>query len=776
MQDWFSSFDSLLLEADKLLGDQCTRDQERRMIMRFYNGQPLMSEEEAEEQGIDSLINHLFGWSSMSKAAGRIEAPLQQPTTWRLEFPYLPIEHRGHWEAEATRKLNQIIHESDRLTTEIRSIAGEATLNGSGCLIHKNLTCWWPTFMDPLVPHGTKATRDSIPYFIVPSYLTRLELENSLRQSKKSGSNWNGEACAYAIDALKASTMSPGNTGTGNTHNATQGVTPSETQSAELQGTDVSTMRRLQLPVYQCYISNPSKEGNPWDLVVVPRYTDHQKAYILKKHGGASQTGTALYHGKGIFRGIHQILHELFLESNIGGELMWHSAIGMGRLAFESDNDFESGFNAMQTSIKETMTRMYKVSQGADRESIQRFLSEQQNLIPEGVDVVEMGHLPNYQHIIGAMTMLSNQSRRLASAATGGSDEFSKELQVQAMERQQEQQEMMTRRMSNVYGFYRRLGTEIVRRFFAAPAIEDTEGYDDIQEFRTFMKGLVGDEVFKKLAEEKGGKLKNVCVKVVRAAGDGDTIRAVNGNRFLLSQAHRFSADAQQTILRNAVQTETGNAELAEQLVPRQPDTDGIQEAVAMAENAAAAQFGLTGMSMPLNKTDIDMRQIPIHLQGLQAYLAKGKAMGWTPEDYAAFMALGSHSAAHIQKIEMVPEQKELATALMQQLQQISRQGQEYANNMRAAAEAEKLSPVDQHKMSLDERKLALETRKQVALETSRAAAQNHREREAASRNTLEAERLAAQEVQASRQQDLEAIKVAEKITQPNGKKPVASS
>jgi len=763
MKDWFDNYSELLIEADSLRQKNDIADGERVLIQAFYNGESVTSDEEAADQGIDQNINHLFGWNSMSKASGRVESPKDQPIIWNLEFPIIPPEMREGIESEVTKMLNQIIRDSDKMTQPIRSFAGEVTLQGRACLAHTDITTWYPKFIDPLVPHGTLATRDDLPYFIVPMMLSRYQLEEGLRKSEKPGSNWNGDSCRQAIAAIKSATVS-GATASSSLGNST---TRAEEQSAKQQTTDVPTMRRLKLPVYMCYISNPSDEGNPWDLVIVPRYSQGQREFIMKTRNEKGSVDDWLYHGKKIFKNVGQVIHELFLETNLGGELYWHSAIGMGRLSFESDQDIEDGFNAMLTSIKEAMKRMYVVSPGSDREQLQRFLSETSNLIPEGVTIAEMGSGPNYQHIMTAINMLSNHSRKLSASATGNQDTFDDELQVQAMERQQEQQEMLSRRMSSVYAFYKKLGDEVVRRFFAAPVVKGCDGYYEVMEFRQRLKDLVGQETFALLSKEAEGQLVNVRVRPNKAAGDGDSMKALAGNRFLLSQAHRFNADAQQEILRSAVITETGDADKAERLVPRQPGTDGVQEAIAMAENGNARAFGFTGNTMPLNKGDIHVRQIPVHLQYLAGIVAKGGMVGWEDDDYAEFMAVGSHTAIHIQTVAQIPEQKELAMSYQAELQKISREGQEFANNMQAKRAGQEVNPVDQEKLAMDRERLELDKRKQLALEHQRNVTQEHRERDLAFRQESTAEQIVNQAESQRRQSELSSVALAEKITKP---------
>jgi len=170
---------------------------------------------------------------------------------------------------------------------------------------------------------------------------------------------------------------------------------------------------------------------------------------------------------------------------------------------------------------------------------------------------------------------------------------------------------------------------------------------------------------------------------------------------------------------------------------------------------------------MPINKTDIHIRQIPVHLQYLSGINAKGKMVGWEEDDYAEFMGIGSHIAMHIQAIAQIPEQKELAMSYQQELQMISREGEEFANNMEAKKQSQEIDQATQHRMMMDSEKLELDKRKQISLEHQRNVTQEHRERDLAFRQEAMAEQIVGQQQAQKRQSDLAAISMEEKITKP---------
>lgn len=743
--DVFPDYQTILREADELLKEDRFAAADRATIAEFYNGLPIQSQQNAEDENQEKLVNHLFGFDNMNQAVARITAVFSQRQIWKLNFRDVDQSIKDALERRATELLNRIIHRSGRLQQPISSLAGDATLFGRACLMHHNMTDWCPQYQEILVPYGVKARRDDVPYFIVPSFITRKELEGWLA---KPGEGWNKEAIQQCIDILK---LAPGTSG--NSQGLTQYTTTQEVADARLMGQDLSIMNRLRIPTFNAYVQNPAT--GMWDLIVIPRYSDTQRQTIQEwmAKGEVSYTSIEpyLYHGEKLYDDVCQLLYALFLETNIGGDMLWHKVMGLGRLNLESDADYEDAFNQMMTSAKECLRRLYKVSEGSDPDSLNSFFAGSQNIIPQGVDVVEVAKMPNYQHILGAMNMLRSQSNAAAAGAVGASSEFNEDLQVQAVERQQRQQDMMTSRMTAIYRFGDDLGREIVRRFFLAEPSKKCESYDDIMEFRDEFMEILEEygvpEIWDDLTEIEYGQLCNIIVSTNRAPGDGNTLRAIQGSRYVMERLFpNLAPQSQQDAMRNAVALETGDEDLAEQLVPRQPEPMSFQTIAAMTENNSAASFGFAGAPMPIQRTDVNQVHIPLHIMGLEALNRKGQAGGWDRSDVAAAQALGSHTAMHIQEFAKNPQNKQQATAYLQQLQAIAREAQVFLNQVNEQEQKPEMDPYDAAKLQLEAGSLQLKTRQQDAIEVQRLKQQDLRERDTAFNQAARAKEIALKE------------------------------
>jgi hypothetical protein len=152
------------------------------------------------------------------------------------------------------------------------------------------------------------------------------------------------------------------------------------------------------------------------------------------------------------------------------------------------------------------------------------------------------------------------------------------------------------------------------------------------------------------------------------------------------------------------------------------------------------------------------MEHVPEHFGGMQGLLAIGQAKGWTQIELAAFKALGSHSAMHIQAVKAIKEQADVANQMMHALEGIAKQGQEFANNLAQSEQDE----AEAKKMELMERNQMLKERGQVALEQHRAAALDLSKRKQASKEVVEAQRLANEENNQSHQRLMSEVELVQ--------------
>lgn len=716
---YFKGYTEMLQEADALIEEDRWDAEDRSTIQDFYNGRETMTQAEAEARGTKNVTNHLFGYDSISLAQSQLMGfYTKDEVMWNVKLPHVPQHDRKRQELCATTKWNAIMKRSRRLKPEWKSLTGEATLHGNGCLMHLDNEDWCPKFVRPYVPRGTGILPDSVPYCVVPDYLTITDLEKALESNKYREDNgwptfWNTKQLKLTIDMLKGNIG-----GTPGTSFTASNMPVDELRELKRAGADTSAGFRTRIPVY--YFYHKADDGS-FSLTILPRLTPQQRKDLSEK---VSVVPEVLYEREAFFEKPCYFLHPFFIDCEIGGHTTWHRVMGLGRLNYEPDVETEEFFNDAMQGSREQLRRLYQVGTAADWEMLKTWAagSGPTNVLPPGVTLAEARMAPNFQHAFTTIEMLQNLSRRNASghvANTGDSKQS--ELEVNAIERQGRNAEALSARIADIYECCDALGTEIFRRFLADSPLPQDPGYCEIREFQQAMKeeGIS----IAQLRREKEGKYVNFEIKTSRAVGDGSKVKQAMANQMLMARLQLFNPEAQQIILRRITAEETGDYDFSKEIVPYEKKEDPDQTNRANQENDICDKQGIIGVVPQLNADDLHPVHIPQHFRSMQADLARAEVRQWDKVDLAGFKAKGGHAAMHIQEIQKNPEAKDMANQFNQQLQALAKQGQEFENNIEQQAAKNELTQKDQAELQLKERKQGLAEHQQTALEQHRAEA-----------------------------------------------------
>lgn len=752
----------MLNEAWQLVTEDQLDSADRAVISAFYNGRQTMSDGEAEERGVTELVNHLFGYDSMATAKSAIEGIfMKPPAVWQIKLPGVPSQIRQKWEIAVTKNFNSVIKRSGRLKPQIKTLAGDTVLFGSAFPIHRDDRDWCPKVMRPLVPRGTPTLPESVPYAVVPSHLTLGELVQINEGRKKAGksggkSYWKADSLTAAIDTLK-----------GNVSKSGMIMSDGRMQADEIEqdyqeNKWLNVSYRTKLPVYYVYTARHDEPGVPADLTILARYTPIQQNQAAK---ASFDLPVCLYERDHYFEKARNWLNPFFMDASLDGEQTWHRVMGLGRLNFDSDVDVEEFFNEAMQGSKENLRRIFQVDQQGDWEMVKRWNDGEfaSNVLPPGVKLAEMAKNPNFQYAQQTLAMLKANSKNNAGSSYGVPEDRKNELQVNAIERQGRNAETIAARMSDIYDNFDMLGTEMFRRLCLIEPLPIDPGYAEVEEFqeRCRIDG-VPVEVLRQLLE--GGSYA-CCIETNRSVGDGNKVRSMMVNQMLMQRLSLFSPESQQVILRRVTADETQDYGLAEELVPYERTPDANQVERANSENNAMVLRCLDGYVSPHNKDDLDPIHLVEHFGGLKGLIAKGNTeQGWDQMDAAAFKCIGSHCALHINIIKNNPEEKALATALMQQLQSLAKQGQEFLSNLqkKMQSQQQQVDPVEQAKLQMQQEKLGLDVQKQQDLVQHRKAQLALATRRAGSAETIAAAQLIGSERQRQHKAHVDRVKLAQ--------------
>lgn len=724
MRAIFSSYEDMLREANKLVEEDEFDAQDRAAIQSFYNGRETMSRSEAETQGVENITNHLFGFDSLDLSRRQIESVYTKSTTiFEFEFHKADMRVRDEWERRVAIDLDRIIKKSRRFKPEWKSLAGELTLFGRGVFVFRDNEDWCPVIGRPFTPRGTGILPNQVPYCVVPDYMTVKDLYDALASSQRRNemgieSYWR-EADLKTLIATITGTLNQEPTLMTNYGLTSANAPADEIKETHQMGAAGDAGLRTRVPVFYFYIGNMDKKGCPFDLVILPRLSTAQ---IKSMHEKALAVPRALYDKPEYFECADCFLHPFFIDCELGGRTSWHRVMGLGRLNYDPDVELEEFFNEAMAGSRENIRRLYQVGSSADWEILKNWSSGNgpTNVLPPGVQLAEQNKSPNFQYAFQTIQMLSQLTRRNASSNSPlMGDGKAGELEINAIERQGRNAEALAARMGDVYECADTLGLEVFRRFLSDNALEGDRGYEEIKEFHKCLKEYGIPRAMLLRWVEQG----EVVVKMSRSAGDGDTIRRRMANQMLMSRIQMFGSEAQQLILRRITAEETGDYDFAQQVVPYEQKDPPDQVERANDENDQCERLGIINIIPQLNDDDLDLVHVNYHFRGLQAWVARGNIRKWDQVDVAGFHALGGHCAAHIKKLLANPEMKQMGTQLMQQLQQLVTQGEEFANNLEKQQQANELTQKDQADIQLKQQKQALAERAQGSLEEHRNAA-----------------------------------------------------
>mgnify|MGYP006969345108 CR=1 FL=1 len=705
-------------EAEKLIKEDRLEAADRATIGAFYNGRQTMSDCEAEDNDVNELINHLFGFKDMDSAKKQLNSLYNKdPNMWKVVLRNVPAFDKARLEFELTKSWNKIMKDSNRLKGPWKGISGELTLYGSGQFVWATPEDWCPMLCRPLVPRGTGTMAEDLPYAIIPKELSLLELErarDSTKRLKEEGikTGWKLSTLNQIIDSLKENVSEASDT-----RNTLENTPNDQLEEMRQGGSDPHDHLRTKFQVF--YIFERNEDGGfDWTIITRSRSSQDNESQDEKLR---------LFHRSRYFETAKDFICPFFIDVNIEGETTWHRTMGLGRLNYDTDKDVEEFFNEAMEGAKESVRSQYQVENGASLEIMQRWIADKRhsNIIPEGLSFIEKNKNPNFQFALTFIEQLrALSSSNKGSAVSNSTDKTTNELEVQALERQGQASRSVSERMNDIYTTMKIMGATIWCRFTNPDILETDDGYDQIKAFQNKVLEL-GIPIEFLSEKDEFGNLVNVEIKEVRSAGDGDSVREIASNQFLKENLSLYGPDAQKHILRRITASTTQDYELAEELVPDSPPIAADQITRANNENDTCLLRGITGHVPKILDEDIHLQHIPEHIGGLQGLVARGNAVVsrggiWPDSDIAAVQCLGTHTYQHIQFLQVSPDLAPLAGEWMQQLSVIGRQADKLIQISQSRQAEQEIDPIERAKLQQGERKLALQERAQKAVEQDR--------------------------------------------------------
>jgi len=654
---------TLLGRVDQWRSDAYAADLDFAELMRHFNGGALISDTTGAGRDRVKRANLLFGHKYLGRAIRQVRAPyFQGEGMIEAELLIANDPVRRHFvEQTLNRELNAVVRESERLKWPYKAICGDAVLWGAGFAYRDDPYDWCPKYGRPLFPWDAPAdiTDDKFSDWAFPGRLTVRGIMARLDRLEKideKDAYWSKEELRGVVQTIIE--RNNGDAVTPDWQHFWDDDPVSIQQNIESQTWGDSVMSS-SLPVYWYFSKNFDTDyvsERPIDLYCLSRLGEQTSpvnghgAFALKinREKPAGMESVLFYQDK-VFDDIRECFFPFVMDCMEGGEPLMRRVLGLGAINYDLDvrmqNTISAGLEGAEFDFAPLFQSDGDVSQEI-LESLQATGIRPYDFFPQEIGFVEKprGTRP-YQALMSFADIMNSEMGQNAASEYGqstiGGDKGRKELEVQALERQNQDSQATSERMDEWKDRGDCLCNAIGKTLLDPLVLECDVAH---AEQRALLDRLA---IFGIAPEEVMGRVR--C-KMRRPPGSGNLGLALQRVRMLLSVSERYGAKAQQVILKEFTRIVMGgDARLADVLVPENQDNPD-QVAEAQQQNAVA----IAGRVPPVVRdSDQPAAHVPVHVQGLQTLAMTGQKAGgkWRMADRQGFEALTHHAMADVQRL-----------------------------------------------------------------------------------------------------------------------------
>jgi hypothetical protein len=681
--DRFKDIASLVAEKDELRRKNEEWLKRQKELRDFYNGQPIMSETDADEEDLEDITNHLIGYSNMQVIETRYYSIWSSSNKFidvNVTDEDLNLEQRDQQSAEINKFINAAIYKTTRFGAFCRSVAGEISMAGRAACIHKEDSDWCPSVSPKLMlPDSVGTDASELTYAFAPKELTHAELEAML--SEDGGSDEKEEEgeienevtidedvvrqLMATIDhqvSLNDSQMSSG----------------SESERHEQNNTDKTarTGNKTTVNVWYYYEIrfDEESESKVVDLLV---FTDE---FRMKgndgepRKGGDESQNTQAYiaHYPAFYSRPSEWAHLIVVDASIGGDKRFATAKGIAEITFSSDMDSEELLSRIFTGEKMRAIPRFQEGDNSNEDALLGWSHEESTMVPK--DVKEFRFGGNTGGLSNPLGLLRQNSSSQSGAGHSNSGRDG-ELRTQSVERQSNSQATNSSRISDLFKSYEIIGHEMVRRFFVGEVEGGSPGYEEIMWFRSKCKKR--EINLKKLAESSFGFYDNIEVKIVKSSATGEIDHDVSVARQLMDNLSNFPPAVRPLIVRKFVTLLTGDPDFSDGLVELLPKIISAQRVTAESEFEQIRRDALVGIDTPLGEEDVHIEHIPTHNKHLQSIINEGLIAKWTRKEAVHFGGLQVHQQKHLEEALLNDVSRAEAEQHLREFESIVNEGQQ---------------------------------------------------------------------------------------------------
>ena len=732
----FEDLIELIHEKDQLLSNHSDRFEREDIVRGLYNGLTIMSEDEADDENVGEITNHLIGYKNLIPLETRIYG-IYSNTDALLSLKVDTDDPEFDYKAgvDLSKLINKAIYMRGRFGAFWKSVAGEISISGKAPSTYDEDGDWCPQINPKiLLPDGTGSSVETLTYAFLPKELDLHFLRKLKRTAKKVNeeaedlgvdveSSIDIAAVNQVIDVVRSNIKSSGT------------VTLSENDESQyrksIDDTESSCISKTTVNAWYYYEVRFDAEAKK-KVVDVTLFTEETTLSTGIENQESNpksnkQEPVVLAEWKGAFDSPSQWLHCIIVDASIGGDARFSTAKGIGEMSYNSDVSVEELFNLKMDGDKIRAMPKVKVKEGGNPDSMLGWDIRRDSVVPDAAEEFNFKNSGNDTSEALAFLMQNSSSITGGSHSNTGRDQ---EKRVQALGRQANASLVSTVKISDVYKALEVLVQEMVRRFFVGDIDEGATGYDEIAWFRDRANSMGYD--LEQLAKTSFGFFDHLTVTISKAAGSGDIDTDQQNAITLMNQIQHYEPAARSRILYRFTLAMTGDSDFADSVVNVSEVVINQQRVVAENEFDTIVRRARLGREIPVGDADVHQIHIPVHLEDMASLIALADTREWTVDELLQFTGMQTHVTEHIQILLSNPATNAEGAQFTQQLQQIVASGDAIASDLNERqAEQDDLTLMERAELELKvaesnrkDRELALKEKEQQDLSDNRKARQ----------------------------------------------------
>ncbi len=533
------------------------RARNRARINSVFNGDPPYTEEEAQDNSINTNVNFLEGTEIIHRARSQFTNAFLKPGKFfTVKLDVGPVWKREEWGTIITTHFNRAMKRSPRYFQMLQDKFAGVVLHGVGPVTWFKDRDWCPKahgIDDVFIPTGTLRDFSNLSYFAIYTSFTAAELhDKALGETPDPG--WNKELVRKALDWMSENTGKQYGHLDTDVFNHPEKLEEDYKENSGFWGSDAVPVLRC----YDVYFREDMKGGKTeWRRKII---VDQQSDQLTGKR---SAEDIVIFDGKSRNYGDEttRVIQCQYADGAVKPPFRYHSVRSLGFMLYavcHLQNRLRCKFT---DAVFESMLWYFRNVTGGDEERLQKIDLHHLGIIPDGLSWVPAGERHTIDHNVLMLAM--SQNRQLMSEH---SSTYVQDTEQPTTGREQTATEIMAKvnsssamigsMLSEAYTYENYQHQEIVRRMATA------KHNDAVRARNLCMMEGVPAEVFNLWDGWE--------VMTEQTMGSGNkTLEIAQSDRLMaVKDMPEVAPEARRKIVRMFISTTTDNPTLANDLVP----------------------------------------------------------------------------------------------------------------------------------------------------------------------------------------------------------------